>query len=92
MAEISVPAWPIPIHQTKLVMANPQPTGIWMPQMPTPLANSSATDHRNSSSSANPTAKHANQNDRRAAGQHHGSDLVGDRAERVARRDYRRRL
>ena len=24
MAEISVPAWPMPIHQTKLVMAKPQ--------------------------------------------------------------------
>ena len=24
MAEIRVPAWPIPIHQTKLTMANPQ--------------------------------------------------------------------
>ena len=39
MAEISVPAWPIPIHQTKLTMANPQPTGMLMPQMPTPLTN-----------------------------------------------------
>ncbi len=37
MAEISVPAWPIPIHHTKLVMAKPQPTGIMMPQIPTPL-------------------------------------------------------
>src|SRR5579875_1253211 len=27
MAEMSVPAWPIPIHQTKLTMANPQPMG-----------------------------------------------------------------
>src|SRR6202035_5785732 len=30
IAEISVPAWPIPIHQTKLMIANPQATGIWM--------------------------------------------------------------
>ena len=29
MAEISVPAWPIPIHQTKLMMAKPQPTGMF---------------------------------------------------------------
>ena len=35
-AEISVPAWPMPIHHTKSVMAKPQPFGIWMPQMPTP--------------------------------------------------------
>src|SRR6266436_4978368 len=37
MAEIKVPAWPIPIHQTKLTIAKPQPTGILMPQIPTPL-------------------------------------------------------
>ena len=37
MAEMSVPAWPIPIHQTKLTMAKPQPIGMLMPQMPTPL-------------------------------------------------------
>src|SRR5947209_10667768 len=39
IAEISVPAWPIPIHQTKLMMANPQATGMLMPQIPTPLRN-----------------------------------------------------
>ena len=43
MAEISVPAWPIPIHQTKLMMAKPQPTGISRPQIPTPLRNSQVT-------------------------------------------------
>src|ERR1700678_102496 len=37
IAEISVPAWPIPIHQTKLTIAKPQPMGILMPQIPTPL-------------------------------------------------------
>ncbi len=37
MAEIRVPAWPMPIHQTKLRMAKPQPTGMSMPQMPTPF-------------------------------------------------------
>src|ERR1700688_262506 len=37
MAEINVPAWPMPIHQTKLTMANPQPMGILMPQIPVPL-------------------------------------------------------
>ncbi len=39
MAEISVPAWPMPIHQTKLMMAKPQATGISMPQIPTPTRN-----------------------------------------------------
>src|SRR5580698_9501715 len=37
MAEISVPAWPIPIHQTKLTIAKPQAVGMRIPQMPTPL-------------------------------------------------------
>ncbi len=36
MAEISVPAWPMPIHHTKLMMANPQPTGMLMPHTPVP--------------------------------------------------------
>ncbi len=38
IAEISVPAWPMPIHQTKLMIAKPQATGMLMPQMPTPRA------------------------------------------------------
>ena len=37
MAEMNVPAWPMPIHQTKLIMANPHATGTLMPQMPVPL-------------------------------------------------------
>ena len=40
IAEISVPAWPIPIHQTKLMMANPHAPGMVTPQMPTPFRNS----------------------------------------------------
>ena len=36
MAEINVPACPMPIHHTKLVMAKPQATGMLIPQMPTP--------------------------------------------------------
>ncbi len=32
-----MPAWPMPIHQTKLTMAKPQPIGMLMPQMPVPL-------------------------------------------------------
>jgi hypothetical protein len=38
MAEISVPACPMPIHQTKLMMSNAQPTGTLLPQMPTPFS------------------------------------------------------
>ena len=39
IAEISVPAWPMPIQKTKLVMSNAQPTELLSPQMPIPLAN-----------------------------------------------------
>ena len=39
IAEISVPAWPMPIHQTKLMMSNAQPTGMLLPQMPMPFRN-----------------------------------------------------
>ena len=38
IAEISVPAWPMPIHQTKLMMSNAQPTGTLLPQIPMPLS------------------------------------------------------
>src|SRR5436309_4474989 len=37
----------MPIHQTKLMIAKPQPTGQLTPQMPTPLANSQVTAVRN---------------------------------------------
>jgi hypothetical protein len=39
MAEMSVPACPIPIHHTKLTIAKPHPMGMLMPQMPVPLIN-----------------------------------------------------
>src|ERR1035437_3012442 len=39
MAEISVPAWPMLIHHTKLTMANPQPMGMLMPHIHVPLMN-----------------------------------------------------
>src|SRR4029077_6187099 len=42
MAEIKVPAGPIQTHQTKLTMAKPQPMGMLMPQIPTPLMISQA--------------------------------------------------
>src|ERR1700730_3547789 len=37
MAEISVPAWPMPIHQTKLTMPKAQATGMLLPQTPMPF-------------------------------------------------------
>jgi hypothetical protein len=37
IAEMSVPAWPMPIHHTKFTIGNAQPTGMFVPQMPTPF-------------------------------------------------------
>ena len=37
MAEISVPAWLMPIQNTKFVMSNAQKTGRLMPQTPMPF-------------------------------------------------------
>ena len=37
MAEISVPAWPMPIQNTKLVMSHAQATGVFSPHTPTPV-------------------------------------------------------
>jgi hypothetical protein len=37
IAEINVPAWPMPIHQTKFVMSKAHPTGMLLPQMPIPF-------------------------------------------------------
>ncbi len=47
IAEMSVPACPIPIHQTKLTIAKPQPTGMLTPQMPVPLMTSHVMANRN---------------------------------------------
>ena len=37
IAEMSVPAWPMPIHQTKLTIAQPHMTGWLRPHTPTPV-------------------------------------------------------
>ena len=39
MAEISVPAWPMPTQNTKLVMSNAQQTGRLRFHTPTPVKN-----------------------------------------------------
>src|SRR5205807_8463931 len=57
IAEISVPAWPIPIHHTKLMIAKPQATGTLTPQMPMPRTNSHAMDHISTRTSRNEIAK-----------------------------------
>jgi hypothetical protein len=36
-AEMKVPAWPIPIHQTKFVIAKAHATGMSLPQTPMPV-------------------------------------------------------
>ena len=61
IAEISVPAWPMPIHQTKLMMANPQATGCVMAQMPTPFRNSQVTATSSIVAPPPATVKSANQ-------------------------------
>lgn len=60
MAEISVPACPIPIHHTKFTMANPQATGIMMPHTPTPRTNSQVTAIMKRFTSAKAMAKPIN--------------------------------
>src|SRR5437764_9024770 len=37
MALMSVPAWPMPIQNTKLVMSNAHATGMLLPHTPTPV-------------------------------------------------------
>ncbi len=37
MAEISVPAWPMPTQKTKFVMSKAQPTGLLLPHTPMPV-------------------------------------------------------
>src|SRR5262245_8006842 len=60
ISEISVPACPMPIHQTKLMIAKPQPIGTLTPQTPTPLVRSTVIDHRRSISRANEIPKPTN--------------------------------
>src|SRR5450759_1067344 len=61
IAEMSVPAWPMPIHHTKFTIAKPHATGTLMPQMPTPLIRSQVTAIRNSIMNANAIPKPTNQ-------------------------------
>src|SRR5277367_942613 len=61
IAEISVPAWPIPIHQTKLMMANPQATGCVTAQIPVPFRNSQVTATSSSTATDPATAMKPNQ-------------------------------
>src|SRR5579864_2587655 len=60
MAEISVPAWPMPIHQTKLMIGNAQPIGMFVPQMPMPFRNRYETATTRTFTSRKPTSAKAN--------------------------------
>ncbi len=57
MAEMSVPAWPMPIHQTKLMMSKPQPTGMLMPHSPTPFTRTAVRANRNICTTAKASRK-----------------------------------
>ena len=54
IAEISVPACPIPIHHTKLMISQPHITGLLMPQTPTPRYSSQVIESPISCSKPNP--------------------------------------
>ena len=84
MAEISVPAWPMPIHQTKLMMANPQATGWVMAQMPVPLRNSQVTATSSMVATAAGHAEEGKPAQRRVRREHDARDLLGDRPEGLA--------
>ena len=88
IAEISVPAWPMPIHQTKLIIAKPQATGCEMAQMPVPFRKSQVTRHHEHGCAA---ARHGEQGKPahgRVRREHNPRDLLGDRPEGLPRRDH----
>ena len=84
MAEIRVPAWPIPIHQTKLTMAKPQPMGIVTPQMPTPLSEKVGDGEQQHHGQQEGDAKADEPAVGRRTGQDDRADLVRDRTKGVA--------
>ena len=82
---MSVPAWPIPIHQTKLMIANPQPTGNI--DAPDPgafhdeIGNRDKQEIEKSERGEKPEPPPA----RCLPREHNRADSVGDRPKRVAR-------
>ena len=74
-----MPAWPIPIHQTKLTIAKPQPMGMLMPQIPTPLMMSQAIDMNSTITIAESQRKSRQPAQPERAGENDRGDLVGDR-------------
>ena len=89
IAEISVPAWPMPIHHTKLTMAKPQPMGIVdapdADALQEQVADGVEHHHRQQKAMPKPDEPSVRSRTR----QHDGADFVRDRAEGVARPDHR---
>ena len=85
MAEISVPAWPIPIHHTKLTMANPQPTGnVHAPDTDAPDEQvADGVEHAHGQQERQAEAEYPAIRDR--PGKHDRADLVGNRGKGVSR-------
>ncbi len=61
IAEISVPAWPMPTQNTKLTMAKPQLTGWLRPQTPVPSQTSQPTETPRTARPRSAMAKEASQ-------------------------------
>ena len=79
----------MPIHQTKLMMSIPQPTGMLMPHTPTPL-NSSIDDREQQSLQQQEADREPEEPaERRLQPQDDVADLLGDALQRVARREDR---
>ena len=81
IAEISVPAWPIPIHQTKLMIAKPHAPGMVTPQMPTPLSNSQVMPMTTPVAMPRADDQPEKPAERRVRRQHDARDLLRDRLE-----------
>ena len=56
-----MPAWPMPIHQTKLMIGMAQPTGWLVPKMPTPVKTRCVIAISNNCTSMKEMAKPMNQ-------------------------------
>src|SRR5256885_9273105 len=61
MAEMSVPACPIPIQKTKFVMSKAHPTVLFSPHVPMPVATSYDTHTTPTESAVNAAAKQIHQ-------------------------------
>ncbi len=76
MAEMNVPAWPIPIHQTKLMMAKAQATGMLLPHRPMPMQTVAVTATTRSAKKTDEIATPAHQ--RMVRGVHTGERSWSD--------------